>query len=187
MIGSWTPTPFSLSGGTGDLPELAVVAASSAGPCPVYLSCVTFIFEGLCSGSCFPGLNPSLVFKRWIFLLCLCYLWLNIEEIPRFQYQMLLGNFPGLKSPAGKPGGAKPLQGKWKSVDPSTCDPFAPYVCGPPACLGETLPAELPTRGRGWGPGFSRAAQQSLLCAVTLIADGSCLGSCFPGFILFGI
>lgn len=70
----------------------------------------------------FPELHLSLVFKRWIFLLCLCYLWLNIEEIPRFQYQMLLGNFPGLNSPSGKPGGAKPLQGKWKLVDPSTCD-----------------------------------------------------------------
>ena len=144
--------------------QATLPATSSKGLCLVDLSCAIPIFDGLCSGSYFPGLNPSLVFKRWIFLLCLCYLWLNIEEIPRFQYQMLLGNFPGLKSPSGEPGGAKPLQGKWKLVDPGTCDPFLGHVCGPPACLGETLPPSSQLGGRGWGPGFSRAAQQFLLC-----------------------
>ena len=151
--------------------QATFLAARSIGSCQVDLSCVISIFDGLYSGSCFPGLNTSLVFKRWIFLLCLCYLWLNIEEIPRFQYQMLLGNFPGLKSPSGEPGGAKPLQGKWKSVDPSTCDPFLAHVCGPPACLGGDPPTERPAQGERLGSRFLQGSSAVFAMCLSFQMD----------------
>lgn len=89
----------------------------------------------MCSGSRFPGLNPSLVFKRWIFLLCLCYLWLNIEEIPRFQYQMLLGNLGGCNIAVKEGSG-------WSGVSYALCevcrsaDLPSVWSCGPETALG---------------------------------------------------
>lgn len=51
-----TPSPLVMG-------QAAFPATSSKGLCLVDLSCAIPIFDGLCSGSCFPGLNPSLVFK----------------------------------------------------------------------------------------------------------------------------
>lgn len=89
---------------------------------------------------------------------------------------MLLGNFSALKAPSGRPGVAKPLGVSEKAVGPSMC------VCGPPTGLEERLGSVVTVSQLFMAPnGLFHA------CSIAFISDGLCIGSCFPGWISFGI